>query len=176
MSAFGTVATLPLAPGTAPNCHYYWNHYDFPGRPAIIDPSQQNLWATPPKICETVSSIIDVDVEELIRLNPSLSGDNCVIEPGFSYCAEEIKKTKTCKHLHKRPLIQRLIDEAGSSPSETTSPEPPICTFDPEKGEYDCPDPPFCRFDSKKGGYVCPKASPIADSEREGAEERAELR
>lgn len=98
MSNYGTVATLPLAHGTLSNCRYYYNHYDSPNRPAIVEPSQEHLWTSPPKMCETIASIIGVDVEDLIRLNPSLDSNNCVIEPGFSYCAEETKEAKTSEH------------------------------------------------------------------------------
>ncbi|KAJ4376643.1 hypothetical protein N0V86_006759 [Didymella sp. IMI 355093] len=98
MSNYGTVATLPLAPGTGSNCAYYYNLYDSPNRPAVIDASQQHLWSTPPGICESIADLINVDIEELIRLNPSLDRENCVMEFGFSYCVADTRRKKTCEH------------------------------------------------------------------------------
>jgi len=121
MSDYGTVATLPLAPGTPSTCYTYYNYYDSPHRPAMIEPSQQHFWTPPPKICETIASIIDVDVEELIRLNPSLDRGNCVVQPGFSYCAEETRetrKTSTCKYLRYR--LPSWISRTESSDSLLT--------------------------------------------------------
>lgn len=106
MSGHGTVATLPLAPGAPSNCHRYYNYYTSPRSPAVIDASQAHLWSPPPNSCDAIAKIIAVDVEELIRLNPSLNHGNCVVEPGLSYCAEETRSeaTKgegTCEYLHE---------------------------------------------------------------------------
>ncbi|KAF3039328.1 hypothetical protein E8E12_003031 [Didymella heteroderae] len=161
MSNYGIVATLPLAPGTSSNCHYYYNQFDSLSAPAVIDASQQHLRAHSSKTsCEAIADTINVDVEQLIRLNPSLDRGNCVLEPGFSYCADEAKKSKT------------LADQ----PSEIRSTEPPICSFDPKVGEYICPDQPICRFDPEKGEYVCPTASQSKESGQEEEGDRAELR
>jgi hypothetical protein len=98
MSNYGTVANLPLAPGTASNCAYYFNLYDFLNRPAVVDASQQHLWSTPPDICKSIARSINVDIEELIRLNPSLDREKCVMVHGFSYCVGETKRRRTCEH------------------------------------------------------------------------------
>ncbi|KAF1923246.1 uncharacterized protein M421DRAFT_9887 [Didymella exigua CBS 183.55] len=125
MSNYGTIATLPLAPGTPSTCLYYYNHYDSANRPLILEPSQQNLWTSPPNTCESIAHIINLDVEDLLRLNPSLDRDTCVIEPGLSYCAAA-SETET------------RTEMTGAS-SGSTSSELPICSFDPKKGEYVCP-------------------------------------
>jgi hypothetical protein len=163
MSDYGTVATLPLAPGTASTCYTYHNYYDSPNRPAVVEPEQQLLWSAPPGVCEAIAGIVGIDVEELIRLNPSLEAGNCVMERGFSYCAEEsresrkTRKTNTGGHLYYRfKESRRLSQVTASATSPTQTPDPPICHFDPKKGEYVCPDQPICRFDPKKGKYVCP--------------------
>lgn len=156
MSNYGTVATLTLAPGTSSTCYTYYNHDDSLNRPAVIRPSQQHLWTAPAKTCSTIASIIGIDVEQLIRLNPSLGRGDCVMQSGFSYCAEETR--------------ERRETRTSSSPSATASPGPPICHFDPEKGEYVCPEQPICTFDPQEGIYVCPK------SEQEEGEEHKELK
>ncbi|KAF3050066.1 hypothetical protein E8E11_009412 [Didymella keratinophila] len=127
MSDYGTVATLPLAPGTASTCYTYYNHYSSPRRPAIIEASQAHLRSAPPEICSTIASIIGIEVEELIELNPSLERGNCVMEPGFSYCAEETRSGST----HKPHRTKPSTDE----PEGTRAPDPPICHFDPKKGD-----------------------------------------
>ena len=173
MSNYGTVATLTLAPGTSSTCYTYYNHDDSLNRPAVIRPSQQHLWTAPAKTCSTIASIIGIDVEQLIRLNPSLGRGDCVMQSGFSYCAEETRErreTRTCMCLQRNFTLRRLIRVTASSPSATASPGPPICHFDPEKGEYVCPEQPICTFDPQEGIYVCPK------SEQEEGEEHKELK
>lgn len=106
MSGHGTVATLPLAPGTPSNCHTYYNYYTSPHNPAVIDASQAHLWSPPPSSCDAIAKIIAVDVEEFVRLNPSLNLGNCVVEPGLSYCGEETRSEATtgegtCEYLHE---------------------------------------------------------------------------
>lgn len=109
MSNYGPIATLPLAPGTASNCYTYYNHYDSSTRPAVVDPPQQHRRSPSPETCETIAGIINVDVEELIRLNPSLERGNCVLGSGFSYCAEKTRRSETCEHLRSRLGISRIF-------------------------------------------------------------------
>jgi hypothetical protein len=118
MSNYGIVATLPLAPGTLSTCAYYYNHYDSPHRSAITEPSQQHLWSAPPKLCSTIASIIDVDVEELMRLNPSLDRSNCVMEPGFSYCAGEMRRGET-RTTRTRRRLQKGLQCERANPSHS---------------------------------------------------------
>lgn len=74
------------------------------------------------------------------------------------------------------PLLQTLMGVASATSPDRTAAEPPICTFDPEKGEYVCHDPPICTFDPQKGEYVCPKPTPTVGTEEGHIEENAELK
>ncbi|KAF9695367.1 hypothetical protein EKO04_006462 [Ascochyta lentis] len=57
----------------------------------------------------------------------------------------------------------------------STSFKPPICTFDPNKGEYVCPDLPSCTFNPEKGEYVCSKIVATGSTQQEETEEVTEL-
>ncbi|KAJ4988500.1 hypothetical protein SVAN01_05955 [Stagonosporopsis vannaccii] len=124
--------------GAASSCAQYFTHY----LPALIEqpqPHNARDWQSHYS-CANVADRYNVDVEQLMRWNPSLSGDDCVLQPGVEYCVVKIEKTD-------RPSVPL---------PEKTSAEPPICTFDPKKGEYECPEPPICSFDPHKGEYLCP--------------------
>lgn len=72
-------------------------------------------------------------------------------------------------------VVSLMTEVAAPSQSGTKSPQPPICRFDPEKGEYVCPEQPICRFDPEKGEYVCP-TGPQSGRAGKAGEEREELR
>lgn len=165
-SAFGTVAQLPLAPGTTPVCNQYYNHFS----PVLIDQAHSNGISSPSQSsCKSIADKSKVDVENLIQSNPSLSRDNCELKQGFSYCVLKIVDDGEREQLlYYYPLTQELISTVRPPSSKATPTDPPICTFDPVKGEYVCP--PTCTFDPEKGEYICPEAAHTDIVGRKGSE------
>ncbi|KAH6644530.1 hypothetical protein C7974DRAFT_420005 [Boeremia exigua] len=152
-----SAAQSTLAAGTALDCAQYYTHHPS----SLIEqpqPNQATAWSQ--VSCESIAERFSVDIEHLLRWNPSLSRSACVLQPGVKYCVVQIEQSE-------KPSTTSLGDESG---------DPPICTFDPKKGEYVCPEPPICRFDPKKGEYVCPESTPTGGAGPVGDEDNSELK
>ncbi|KAJ0424778.1 hypothetical protein BJY00DRAFT_308683 [Aspergillus carlsbadensis] len=81
-------ADLPIASGTADNCTEYRN-YD----------GVNNL-----NDCAYVAFAAGVTTENLLSWNPSLSSENCVFQPGYSYCVGDADGTATSTPDYCLPL------------------------------------------------------------------------
>ncbi|KAJ8117157.1 hypothetical protein OPT61_g1579 [Boeremia exigua] len=129
-----------VATSAVPACAQYYTH----ALPAVVEQQQSNkaiFWKWQYS-CDALASKYSISVEDLLKWNPSLSSKDCVLQLGVKYCVVQVEESK----------------RATTKASQTASGNPPICTFDPKKGQYVCPEaPPICTFDPKKGEYVCPK-------------------
>ncbi|KAI7494236.1 hypothetical protein KC367_g8157 [Hortaea werneckii] len=72
---------LPKAPGTADDCTFYADHND-------------NTRDADSNSCTAVASAWDIELEDLLDWNPSLSTDQeaCATQPGRSYCVRKSTK------------------------------------------------------------------------------------
>lgn len=66
----------PKAPGTIEDCYSYENAFD-EGTPSLTDkdPNSCSIWAPD-----------NITVKDLVSWNPSLTEENCIFIPGYSYC------------------------------------------------------------------------------------------
>ncbi|KAJ4352610.1 hypothetical protein N0V95_004115 [Ascochyta clinopodiicola] len=117
--------------------------------------------------CSHLSEAVNLPIEKILNYNTWLSITDCDQNLYASLGADSSRAV--CISTADLPTKTKVD-------SSLTSPKPPICTFDPDKGEYVCPDPPICRFDPEKGEYVCPKVAVTGSSQAEDMGEMAELR
>lgn len=94
------LAQPPPSVGAASGCAQYFTHT----LPTLIEQPQPNReipWQSHSS-CESVAHRFNVDVEQLLRWNPSLSSGDCVLQPGVKYCVVKIEKTerRKCGPLH----------------------------------------------------------------------------
>jgi len=169
------LANPSSAAGAALGCAQYFTHH----LPALIEqpqPHEARDWQSQFS-CAAVANKYNIDVDQLMRWNPSLSSDGCVLQPGVNYCVVKIEEPGRRKQnlCITSTNSETLIRIASVTSPDKTAGEPPICTFDPEKGEYVC-DPPICTFDPQKGEYVCPKPTVTGEVKERHTEEIVELK
>lgn len=103
-------------------------------------------------------------------MTPTLSG----FSPTRSNKYEKPKSTSSVNWSKSTPEVTRTRSQVhitnSPSPSDTWRGEAyttiPVCTFNREKGEYDCPTltalaVPACSFDVDEGRYVCPMPAAV---------------
>lgn len=106
-------------------------------------------------------------VENIVEYNSWISETDC---DGSLYAGlAEDGSRAVCIGKLNSPTQKEVV-------ASSTSATPPICTFDPEKGEYVCPGPSLCHFDPRTGEYVCPGAAAGEKNQAEKVEENLELR
>lgn len=85
----------PLAAGTVSGCAQYFAH----SLPAVVEqphPHEATSWQSQFS-CEAVAARVGVDVESLMKWNPSLASDACVLQPDLNYCIVKIDRSEKRK-------------------------------------------------------------------------------
>ncbi|KAH8692485.1 hypothetical protein GQ44DRAFT_765329 [Phaeosphaeriaceae sp. PMI808] len=80
---------LPHASGTINNCFAYKNYREVP---PIVDQSQSSevaLYTDFVNSCGYLTILWETTIDDLVKWNPSLNKDNCIMQAGFSYCVLE---------------------------------------------------------------------------------------
>ncbi|CAO2651320.1 Nn.00g096170.m01.CDS01 [Neocucurbitaria sp. VM-36] len=105
---------LPLASGTVEDCYEYRNHVPIP---AIVDQAFSNNIRpvdTLQNDCEFVSSKYNVELDQLLEWNPSLSSSECELKNGSSYCVLRSETSgRWIPGWYERCASKEAIDNAG---------------------------------------------------------------